>query len=228
MKPLVSAIIPVYNGAAFIEQALSSVFAQDYEPLEVIVADDGSTDDTATIARSFDDVTVLALSRGGVSRARNQAVDASRGEFLAFLDADDSWYPGKTSAQLELLESHPGAGFALCLQKHDFDGPVPGWFRGPTDDTPVAAFEPSAWLVRRATLEAVGGFDESRSLGEDTHWLSRAWDLGVRHVTSPEVLVRRRIHGSNATGTIPSQRDILLNILRESIGRKRLRSEVTE
>lgn len=228
MNPLVSVIIPVYNGAAFLEEALASVSAQDYAPLEVFVADDGSTDATGEIARRCEGVTHLALPRGGVSRARNRAVEESRGEFLAFLDADDAWLPGKLSAQVALLQAHPEAGFALCHEEHVFDGAIPGWFRGPTDGTPIVAYEPSAWLVRRRTFEAVGGFDEERSLGEDTHWLSRAWDMGFTHVSEPGVFVRRRIHGSNATGNIASQRRVVFDILRESIGRKRARSGTPE
>jgi glycosyltransferase involved in cell wall biosynthesis len=228
MNPLVSVIIPVYNGAAFLAEALESVRSQDYQPLEVIVADDGSTDATAEVADSFPGVRCLRLERGGVSRARNLAVATSTGEWLAFLDADDRWQPEKISSQVRLGEATPEAGFVLCHETHRFDGPAPGWFRGPTDGTPIVAYEPSAWLVRRSTFEAVGGFDEERSLGEDTHWLSRAWDAGITHQTHEAALVERRIHGSNATGQIQSHRRVVLDILRESVGRKRARDGAAE
>ncbi len=223
MNPLVSVIIPVHNGAHFLRESIPSVLAQDYEPIEIVVADDGSTDDSASVAESFAGVRCLRLTKGGVSRARNLAVAESRGEWLTFLDADDKWLPSKISAQLVAARKASGEGFLLCHQVFQFDGEVPAWFRGETDGTPTVAYEPSAWMVRRATFDRVGPFDESRSIGEDTEWLSRAWDIGLTHVTCPETLVIRRIHSSNATGTIQSERSVVFGILRESIERKRIR-----
>ena len=226
MNPLVSVIIPVYNGERFIRDALASVLAQDYAPIEVIVADDGSTDGTREASAALPGVRILALAHGGVSRTRNVAVAESHGEWLAFLDADDEWLPGKVSAQVALAQ-RSGRSLILCHMDHRFDGPVPDWFDGPTDGTAIVAYPPSGWLVSRTQFESVGGFDEARALGEDTQWLSRAWDLGVEHAVCPETLLVRRIHGGNATGNIPDQRRVVFDILRESIHRKQQRSTPT-
>ena len=224
MNPLVSVIIPVYNGGHFLADALESVFAQDYRPFEVIVADDGSTDESAAVAESFAGVTCLRLAKGGVSRARNLAVAASSGEWLAFLDADDRWFPEKLSEQVALGEADPEAGLVTCHRIHRFEGEVPDWFIDPGNGEPAAAFEPSSWLVRKPTFDLGGGFEEAKSRAEDTQWLSRAWDLGVQGVTAPGVLLERRIHGANATGQIKSHRNVIFAILRESVERKRQRS----
>lgn len=223
MRPLVSVIIPVYNGAHFIREALASVAAQDYAPIETIVADDCSEDATREITAEFPGVRVLALERGGVSRARNRAVAISSGEWLAFLDADDEWLPGKLSAQVALAEESQKS-LVLCYATHRFEAGVPHWFRGPTDGAPIVAYEPSAWLVRREAFNRIGPFDEERSLGEDTHWLSRAWDLGYEHAVCPQTFLRRRIHGANATANIADLRGSVFGILRESVQRKRERS----
>ncbi|MGE0598730.1 MAG: glycosyltransferase family 2 protein [Dehalococcoidia bacterium] len=225
MNPLVSVIIPVHNGAHFLRESIPSVLAQDYEPIEVFVADDGSTDNSADVAESYPGVRCLRLPKGGVSRARNLAVDQSSGEWLAFLDADDTWHPAKLSEQVRLGSEQPEAAFILCHQVCTFEGEVPSWFRGNVDGSPAPAYEPSAWLVRRSTFDQVGPFDESRNLGEDTDWLARAWELGFTHTTSPETLVTRRIHSANATGTIEDNRSAIFQILRQSVERKRRRQE---
>lgn len=223
VSPPISAIIPVYNGADYLAEAIESVIAQDYTPLEIIVADDGSTDDSAAIARSFPDVTCLDLPHGGVSRARNAAVEHSTGKWLAFLDADDRWLPGKLHAQVAQGESETGdaGGFVLCCQVHRFEGEVPSWFLKPLDGRSEIAFEPSAWLVRRDVFDAVGPFDEARALGEDTDWLSRARDAGVKYSALEGVFVERRIHDANTSRLLANPNRAMLQILRESLVRKR-------
>src|SRR4029078_4929566 len=114
MNPLVSVIIPVFNGERFLGDALSSVQAQDYRPLEVLVADDGSTDASATLAESFAGVRCLRLEHAGVSRARDRGGAASNGEWLAFLDADDIWLPGKISAQVAAARADPELEMMFC------------------------------------------------------------------------------------------------------------------
>jgi len=225
MKPLVSVIIPVYNGAAYLGEAIESALAQDYDCLEIIVADDASSDDSVEVARSFPGVTVLVLQHGGVSVTRNAAVAASKGEMLAFLDSDDLWFPGKISAQVALAERFPGAGIFLCERIHKFEE-VPTWYVWPTEpQIPKICFEPSAWLVRRSTFEEVGPFEPGRALGEDLNWLMRAWSMGCSHRIVQEVQLVRRIHGSNASAALPSVEMQTMSLLRESIAIKRAMSE---
>src|ERR1044072_7097933 len=112
-QPLVSVIIPVYNGARFLLAALESVFAQTYRPFEVIVVDDGSADDSGRIAQSFSGVHYIRQANQGVAAARNTGIEAARGEFYAFLDQDDLWTPEKLRLQIQHMLNHPDLGYTL-------------------------------------------------------------------------------------------------------------------
>ena len=99
-QPLVSVIIPVYNREKFLAEAIDSVLAQTYRPIEIIVIDDGSTDKSGEIARSYAETKYIYQDNQGVSVARNIGVDAAQGEFLAFLDSDDMWLHNKLETQI--------------------------------------------------------------------------------------------------------------------------------
>lgn len=107
-RPLVTAVIPAYNAAPFLGEAIQSVLDQTYSPIQILVIDDGSTDHTGKVATSFQEVEYYAKPNGGVSSARNFAVPHARGEFIAFLDADDVWLPQKTELQVTRMLRHPG------------------------------------------------------------------------------------------------------------------------
>nr|WP_305908378.1 glycosyltransferase family A protein [Methylomarinum sp. Ch1-1]MDP4521204.1 glycosyltransferase family A protein [Methylomarinum sp. Ch1-1] len=112
-QSLISIIIPAYNAETYIKKALDSVLTQSYRHFEVLVINDGSTDNTETIARSYDDTRIRLISQpnGGLSNARNTGIRSAKGDYLAFLDADDYWMPEKLALQLELLNHHPEIGF---------------------------------------------------------------------------------------------------------------------
>lgn len=218
---LVSVIIPVYNGANYLAKAIESVLAQTYSPIEVLVVDDGSTDESVEIARSFSGVRVIQKPNGGVASARNVGIAEAKGDYLAFLDHDDEHLPTKTELQVRALEAGPDAMFALCHKRYVLVGEPPSWFRGPRDGTPVHGFVPSCWLVRREAFEAVGLFDERFSHGPDYDWLARAKDLSVRYVMLADTLVDYRVHGSNDSGNAGAvTRDMML-LLRESLQRRK-------
>jgi glycosyltransferase involved in cell wall biosynthesis len=195
--PLVSVVVPVYNGERFLGEALDSVLAQDYEPLELIVIDDGSTDGSATVAESRG-LRVLKQKNQGVAAARNAGLQRCAGELIAFIDQDDLWLPGKLETQVSFLLEHPDIGLVyshaeLLVER---DARLPGWLRGYTD-RPMPGYLPSTLLCRRAVFEAAGPFDSNYTVGSDSDWLLRVKDAGVGHVMLPDVLVRYRIHGAN-------------------------------
>jgi glycosyltransferase involved in cell wall biosynthesis len=211
--PTVSVIIPTYNHAPFLPEALESVFAQTCSPLEAIVVDDGSTDKTAEVLRMYEGrVRVLRQPNRGVAAARNAGAAAASGELLAFLDADDTWLPAKLERQVARFDGEPEIGLLHCgVAEVDgggrqlrvrLDG-MEGWVssemllfrRG------VILGGGSAAVIRRAIFLRVGGFDEVLSTSAD-------WDLYYRVARRypvgflPEVLVRYRVHSGNMHGNI--------------------------
>lgn len=218
--PLVSVVIPVFNGERYLLAALESVACQTFAPLEVIVVDDGSTDGSVAIAKQFPRFRLIVAPHLGVSAARNRGVDASSGRYLAFLDADDTWYPDKIAEQVALAEREPRHGLVTVLQDYRFEGPAPGWFRGPTDGSSEPGFMPSTWLIQRECWDTVGPFDPAMNHAEDVDWLARARDLGVEFGTVQKLLATRRIHEANASGVARESREGLLTALRGSLNRK--------
>jgi glycosyltransferase involved in cell wall biosynthesis len=219
--PTVSVVIPAYNAERFLAEALESVFAQTTPAAEVIVVDDGSTDATPEVARSFRAVTLIEQQHRGVSVARNTGVRASKGELIAFLDADDMWYPEKLELQGSAAHRSPDAGLILGLLDYRFDVPVPPWFRGPTNGTAEPGFLPSCWFLRRSCWQLVGEFTAAMTHGEDIDWLARARELGVTTLAVPEIVLTRRIHDSNAVSDARLATGGLLTSLRTAVTRKR-------
>ena len=210
--PLVSVVIPAYNAAAFLEEALASVVAQDCGPIEMIVVDDGSSDRTSEVARSFEPpVTLIAQAHAGPGAARNTGVAAARGEFLAFLDADDLWTPSSLARRLSALEQR---GVDLVY------GQVIE-FRGGADGPPTAALLPGTALLRAATFRRVGWFRTDLRLGEFIDWGARACEAGLRMDALAEPVLRRRIHGSNIGFRERAARADYVEVVRAALERRR-------
>lgn len=216
----VSVVIPTFNAARHIGEAIESALAQGAGVAEVIVADDGSSDRTREIAAAYP-VRLIAMPHEGVSVTRNNAVAAASGEWIAFLDADDIWLPGKTAAQLAAAVANPQAGLILCEHVFQFDVPIPEWFTGQRAGGAFPLFQPSAWFVRKADFERVGGFEPGRALSEDMNWLMRAWEAGVQYHLVPDVFVIRRIHECNVSSQQADSRTQVFDLLRESVAIKR-------
>lgn len=176
MKPEISVMIPTYNRQAVLPRALDSVLAQEGVIFEILVVDDGSTDDTAKLIKNkYPQVTYLSQSHQGPSAARNRGIEASRGEWIAFLDSDDEWKPGKLQAQLTWLAQHPDYKIMQTeeiwirngqrvnsMKKHQKYGGL--IFE---KCLPLCIVSPSAVIIRRDLFEEVGLFDESLPACED-------------------------------------------------------------
>lgn len=224
----ISVIVPVYNGARFLAAALESVGAQHYRPAEVIVVDDGSTDDTAAVAKRYGGVRYLRQPNLGAAAARNAGAAAATGELLAFLDADDLWLPEKLTRQVRYLEQHPDVDAVVTHQRLAIapGAERPGWVPQEWLERPQVGLVPSALMVRRTAFEAVGGFDVRYRTGEDTDWFARAKDAGVAVAILPETLVERHVHPASLTAQARDVPQALLRIVRDSLRRQRTLREV--
>lgn len=203
--PLVSVVIPVFNGAAFLAEAIGSVLNQTYTELECIVVDDGSTDNTAAIVKGFGNkIRYIRKANGGVASARNLGVTAANGEYLAFLDADDIWLPEKLSRQVELLRARPDLGLVytgLYLVDENFhhigemtppDGRV-ALRNSLLLELPVMTISMTAALPTKV-FHAVCGFDERLTTSADTDFGCRvASKYPVERISEPLALYRQ--HG---------------------------------
>lgn len=209
--PLVSVIIPTYNRAAYIAHAIRSVRGQTYPNVEIIVADDGSTDNTPEIVAGFGDaVTYLSLPhRGQPAATRNAGLRAAKAEFVAFLDSDDLFLPSKLAHQLRTFESHPEAGLVYSngrFFRDDPEEPTGYVLEGlPTPSGDALAdllrgnfLAPPVVLIRRACLDAVGTFDERPdffAVEDYDLWLRMAAQFPVIYVPGDVAAIRRHKEG---------------------------------
>jgi glycosyltransferase involved in cell wall biosynthesis len=186
--PLVSILIPCYNAAPWLAVTLESALAQTWQATEIVLVDDGSTDSSLALARSFESrgVRVIAQANAGASAARNHALRQARGEFFQFLDADDLLSPEKIAAQMKALTGLPAGRVASCRWGRFQVDPATARF---VDDAVYRDFSaveflvltgetgammhPTAWLVPRAVAEKAGPWDESLSLNDDGEYFSR-------------------------------------------------------
>jgi glycosyltransferase involved in cell wall biosynthesis len=225
--PLVSVILPVYNGERYVRAALESVFAQTYRPLEVIVVDDGSTDGTPAAVRAFPDARYVRQPNRGPAAARNAALGLARGELVAFMDHDDLWTPDKLGVQVAHLAQHPSLAGVVAHFRHFLSDDV-----GEMPRLPEARFRGDrvGWctptlVVRRAVFDQVGLFDQTYRIGHDTDWFFRARERGFPLGVVRDCLVLKRTHNSNLTRRKDIVKAELLRSLKASIDRHRLRRE---
>lgn len=220
---LVSVIIPVYNGERYIAEAIESVLAQDCRHIEIVAVNDGSTDGTEEVLRSYADVQYLYQERQGASSARNRGVRFSSGEFIAFLDADDLWTKDKLKIQTSLfsadLDLDMVFGHAEQFYSPELEESLRGRIHLAAGSMP--GYVPGSMLVKREAFLRVGFFDAGFRIGEFIDWYMRALDHGLNSCLAPEVALRRRIHDANTGIMERDSRKDYLRVLKASLDRRR-------
>ena len=225
-SPLVSVIIPVYNYARYLGEAIESVLSQTQHRLELIVVDDGSADESAEVARSFvaSGVRYCHQVHAGIGPARNKGVELAQGDFFAFLDADDRWPEKKIERQLRAFESDPTLemvfGQVVQLQNGS------EWESGIKENKPAVAdmvpgMVPGTMLIKRAAFLRVGKFQGDWKVGEFIDWYARAVELQIRSLVLPDLLLWRRIHDSNQGVRERESISDYARVLKASLDRRR-------
>lgn len=197
---LVSVIIPVYNGERYLRAAIESVLAQNVCPVEIIAVDDGSTDASQAVAREFMPmVQVITQSNRGASAARNSGVTLARGDFLAFLDADDLWLPDKLQRQLPVLCDDPAVTMVFGQVEQFYSPELSATATLPDlgERHTLNGLHVGAMLIRRTAFDQVGPFDPQWQVAHFIEWYNRAQRCGLKSFVLTDLVMRRRIHTSN-------------------------------
>lgn len=220
-RPLVSVIVPVYNGAHFLVDAVRSILAQEYAPLEIIIVDDGSTDEIVQAVSALPvDVRFIRQANAGAAAARNRGITDASGELIAFLDVDDLWPESNLDRLVQLLVSTSSAdvvhGRAQVLRR---DANANDEYVG--DPSAVFPHYIGAGVYRRAVFTRVGLFDPSLRFGEDADWFRRAAEehSEIMHLDEVSLFVRR--HDANMTRGKTQLELNALRVLKLAIDRKR-------
>jgi len=221
--PRVSVVIPTYNHETYIAEAVESVLAQTYQDFELIVIDDGSTDNTRQVLEPYlDRITYLYQENQGRSLARNRGIQVAQGEYIAFLDADDWFLPRKLELQTHFLDEHSEVGMVTS-----------GWIETDEQGKTLRRVEPWHWKphlglaecvmsipvipsslqVRRCWLDAVGLFDESLDWNEDQDLYLRLVTDGCRLVWLPEIVSCYRLRGNHMSQYMSHMREDALTVL---------------
>lgn len=221
--PLVSVIMAAYNAAEHIGEALESVLAQQWRPLEVVVVDDGSTDATAEIVRGYSEVVYVQQENQGPSAARNSAVEHSSGDFVANFDSDDLLPPTRIGDQVGYLLANPEVGAVFGRQEWLN---APEWMARDSVYGDVDGIPLSSVMFRRNVFFELGGYDTSFVHGEDMDLLVRMRERGIEYRVMPEIVLYRRYQPSSLTGG-RAPHEPLLRSLRAKLAREQQPGEET-
>ncbi len=224
---LISCIIPVYNGSAYIAAAIDSVLNQSMPVDELIVVDDGSEDSSPQILQQYSGkLRYIRKDHSGIIQTLNEGLRAANGDFITFLDADDLWHIDKTKLQFNSLSDHSEVDICFCHIQEFVSPELPEHVKSQLSfrEEPLRGVGKTSAMFRKRCFDTIGFFSPDVQMGDFLEWYGRAMDEGIRSDMLDEVLTYRRVHLHNFTR---KQRPLIQNythILKKSLDRKRMNS----
>ena len=222
-QPLVSVIVPVYNGADFLAEAIESIQQQTYRPLEIIIVDDGSTDSGPQIIKEFGNrVQSLRQNNAGPSAARNAGLQLARGEIIGFLDADDLWPPEKLNMEMQCLRDNPRIEMVMGqIQVIEMPDATRREHRFNIEQEAAVNVHLGGALFRASIFDKVGIFDESMRYSEDVDLFMRIREHDIPVAIVDNVTLYYRLHQHNMTHNLVEVDSHLLRAFKKSLDRRR-------
>lgn len=218
----VGVIIPVLNAARHIARALESVAAQQPAPVDILVVDGGSTDDSVAIARSYAGVRTIQQRGRGLGSARNQGLALVEGDYVGFCDADDCWSANALTSRLNAFAQHPWAVAVMGRVVFDCrDGTEPTILQSQRVGTIRAGFTPGALLARRVAFDQLGAFDEQLTIGTDSDWFVRLQQSSLQTLQIDEIVLYKATRAGSLSTDVATYRRELMAIARRFIDGRR-------
>ena len=220
---MISVIIPVYNGAKFLPECVACVRGQKYHPIEIIIADDGSTDNTKAVASSLgEDIIYKYQENRGPSAARNTGIRIAKGKFIAFLDVDDLWSDDKLVVQAGKLMADNSLDIVLGRIKYlDLPGAKKIDIEFESDDRTLSFIHLGCALFKKTVFSRIGMFDESLRYAEDHDLFLRAREGKLKFVILEEIALIYRLHDMNMTRNRTLTGLGIFGALKRSLDRRR-------
>jgi glycosyltransferase involved in cell wall biosynthesis len=221
-EPRASVIIPVLNAARHLAGAIESVAAQRPLPVDIVVVDGGSTDDSVAVAQSYANVRVIRQRGRGLGNARNQGLAVVAGDYVGFCDADDRWSADALAVRLNAFAQHPDAAAVIGRLVFDSLGSTtPTTSQAGRVGTTRAGFTPGALLARRAAFEQVGAFDEAMTIGSDSDWFVRLQQSSLQVLCIDNVVLHKTARRDSLSTDVDTYRRELMTVARRFIHGRR-------
>jgi glycosyltransferase involved in cell wall biosynthesis len=218
----VGVIIPTLNAAQHLSRAIESITAQRPAPVDIVVVDGGSTDNSVPLAQSYSGVRVIRQSGRGLGNARNEGLAAVIGDYVGFCDADDRWSAHALVLRLKVLAGHPDAVAVIGQVIFDsLDGAQPTALQASRVGTTRIGFTPGALLARRAAFDRLGAFDEHMTIGSDTDWFVRLQQSSLQTLHIDDVVLHKAARRDSLSTDVTTYRRELMTIASRFIRRRR-------
>ncbi len=223
--PTISIIIPVFNTERYIEAAIQSIYDQKYTPMEIIVVDDGSTDNSGDIVRNYPDIIIHKFRNNkGAAAARNKGIRMATGTLLAFLDADDIWAHNKLSLQCHAIKSNPKLDMIFGMTEQFISPELetdPNNRRLREELKEMPGYLMGSMLIKKESFLHVGFLNENLQLAEFIDWFERAREMGLKHKMLSDIVLQRRIHSTNQGITKRNHQKDYIKVLKAALERRR-------